>query len=106
MVWDDGFGDEIDPDARVGAVVWVRGEYVGLILRERVFEELDEDERLVERLAPILNGGYETLRIDVYNYDKSYEVGRYSIVTHRGNVSLSCTGLLPYTGMVFLSLQG
>ena len=63
----DGLRDEVDPDAGVGAVDRVGGQYVRLVRWVGVFEELAKDQRLVQGASLVLNSRNETLRVDIYD---------------------------------------
>ena len=62
---DDGLCDEVDPDARVGALERVRREQVRFGVRVCVLEELAEDQGLVERFALIFECRDKPLGVDV-----------------------------------------
>ena len=64
-VGNDRLRDEVDPDARICTVVWVGGEEVGLVVGVGLFEELAENEGLVESLALVLDSRDQSLRVDI-----------------------------------------
>ena len=59
----DEFIDEVDPDPRLGSLIWVSWYHVGFILGISIFEELEDDVRVVKRFPLISESGDQSFRI-------------------------------------------
>ena len=54
---DDVFVDKIDPDPGLSGQVWISGPQAGFVLGESIFEELEDDVRIVKWFALVCESG-------------------------------------------------
>lgn len=62
---DDAAGHVVDPDALAGLLIRVLGVQLRAVVRIGLLEEVDDDGRLVERLAVVLERRHQAARVEL-----------------------------------------
>lgn len=60
----DEFVDKVDPDPGLGSLIRISWYYVGFVVGIGIFEELEDDVRVVKRFALISESGDQSFRIE------------------------------------------
>ena len=64
VTWDDELVDEIDPDPCLSSLIGIGWYHVGFVLGIGIFEELEDDVRVVKRFPSISECGDQSFWIE------------------------------------------